>query len=67
MATDSVSAHADSSSELERRILSEKAKGLSDLEVASKLLLYESTVRSIALAALAGLRRHETKHSRSTR
>ncbi len=33
--------------ELEARVLSEKAKGLSDLEIASKLLLYESTVRGI--------------------
>jgi DNA-binding NarL/FixJ family response regulator len=31
--------------ELEARVLSEKAKGLSDLEVANKLFLHESTVR----------------------
>ena len=32
---------------LEDRVLNEKAKGLSNLEVASKLFLYESTVRII--------------------
>ena len=32
---------------LERQILEEKAKGLSDLEVASKFFLYEREVRSI--------------------
>jgi len=30
---------------LEARVVSEKAKGLSDLEVANKLFLHESTVR----------------------
>jgi hypothetical protein len=35
-------------SELEKRVLTEKAKGLSDLEIASKLMLSEWVVRSIA-------------------
>jgi len=34
-------------SALERQILQEKAKGLSDLEVASRLFLYERQVRAI--------------------
>jgi FixJ family two-component response regulator len=34
-------------SRLERQILKEKAKGLSDLEVASRLFLYEREVRAI--------------------
>ena len=46
MATDFV-APTEPFLELEARILSEKAKGLSDLEVASKLFLYELTVRVI--------------------
>jgi DNA-binding NarL/FixJ family response regulator len=45
-ATDSIAAQ-ELLSELEGRVLSEKAKGVSDLELASKLLLYESTVRAI--------------------
>lgn len=41
-------------SRLEQEVLSERAKGLSDLEVALKLLLDERTVRSI-------LRRHRMR------
>ncbi len=47
MATDFIFDHAEPLSELESRVLNEKARGLSDLEVASKLFLYESTVRAI--------------------
>jgi DNA-binding NarL/FixJ family response regulator len=39
--------HREDPSELETRVLAEKTVGLSDLEVAAKLMLSESTVRSI--------------------
>jgi DNA-binding NarL/FixJ family response regulator len=48
-------------SELEKQVLSEKAKGLSDLEVAAKLLLYERAVRSIVHNSMA---RHNDKGHR---
>ena len=39
--------HVAALSQLEAQILNEKAKGLSDLEAARVLFVYESTVRSI--------------------
>ena len=47
MGTNPNSLHAGRLSQLEAQILNEKAKGLSDLEVARVLFVYESTVRSI--------------------
>lgn len=56
MATNPDPSHVGELSQLEIQILNEKAKGLSDLEVARELFLYESTVRSI-------VRKHMRRHN----
>jgi hypothetical protein len=56
MVTNPNSMHAGRLSQLEAQILNEKAKGLSDLEVARVLFVYESTVRSI-------IRKHAPYHN----
>ncbi len=55
MVTNPNSKHAGRLSQLEAQILKEKAKGLSDLEVARVLFVYESTVRSV-------IRKHAPYH-----
>ncbi len=52
------SMHAGRLSQLEAQILNEKAKGLSDLEIARVLFVYESTVRSIIRKHAADYRGH---------
>ena len=56
MATNPDPPRAGELSQLEIQILNEKGKGLSDLEVACELFLYESTVRSI-------VRKHMLRHN----
>jgi len=56
VATNPDPSHVGELSQLEIQILNEKAKGLSDLEVARELFLYESTVRSI-------VRKHMRRHN----
>jgi len=56
VATNPDPSHVGELSQLEIQILNEKAKGLSDLEVARELFLYESTVRSI-------VRKHMLRHN----
>ena len=56
VATNPDLSHVVKLSQLEMRILNEKAKGLSDLEIARELFLHESTVRSI-------IRKHVLRHN----